>query len=290
MSTTPLERLLARCRPLVPARFRPEIPVVPVVRLHGAIGISTPFRPGLTLAGVARALDRAFAVKDAVAVALLINSPGGSAVQSHLIHTRIRGLAAEKNRPVIAFVEDVAASGGYMLACAADEIVADPASIVGSIGVIGASFGFNKLMKRIGVERRVHTAGDHKAMLDPFKPESADDVARLKAIQASIHADFIELVKDRRGAALSAPDEQLFSGEFWTGTQARGLGLVDHLGEVRSVLRERFGDKVTTPLISAERGWFGRRLPFVGRAPVAGLLDDVIADLEARALWGRYGL
>ena len=184
-------------RPVLPRRFRGDMPVVPVVRLAGVIGFSTPLRPGLTLASVAKPLDRAFAWPRARAVALLINSPGGSAVQSHLVFQRIRQLAAEKDRPVIAFVEDVAASGGYMIACAADEIVADPSSIVGSIGVIGASFGFAKLIDKIGVERRIYTSGTNKAMLDPFLPENPDHVARLKAIQEDIHASFIDLVKSR---------------------------------------------------------------------------------------------
>ena len=189
--------------PVLPRRFRGDIPVVPVVRLSGVIGFSTPLRPGLTLPSVAKPLERAFAWPRARAVALLINSPGGSAVQSHLVFQRIRQLAAEKERPVIAFVEDVAASGGYMIACAADEIVADPSSIVGSIGVIGATFGFSKLIDKIGVERRIYTSGINKAMLDPFLPENPEHVARLKAIQEDIHASFIDLVKSRRGAKLT---------------------------------------------------------------------------------------
>src|SRR6187401_2519235 len=177
------EKLLKLFRPLVPRRFRPDIPVVPVVRLSGIIGFSTPLRPGLTLASVAKPLDRAFAWPRARAVALLINSPGGSAVQSHLVFQRIRQLAAEKKLPVLAFVEDVAASGGYMIACAADEIICDPSSIVGSIGVMGASFGFQEAMKKLGIERRIYTAGEHKVALDPFMPEDPGDVARLLTIQ-----------------------------------------------------------------------------------------------------------
>ncbi len=168
---------------LLPQRFRRDRPVVPVVRLTGIIGSSSPLRPGLSMAGIARALDRAFGMRNAVAVALAINSPGGSPAQSHLIFRRIRDLAEEKNRRVIAFVEDAAASGGYMIACAADEIIADPNSIVGSIGVVGASFGFDKLIARFGIERRLYTSGEHKAMLDPFMPENAEDVERLKKLQ-----------------------------------------------------------------------------------------------------------
>src|SRR5215472_1739877 len=205
-----LNRLLAGARetlrPLLPRRFRGDIPVVPVVRLSGIIGFSTPLRPGLTLAGVARQLDRAFTLRRGRAVALLINSPGGSPVQSHLIYLRIRALAEEHNKPVIAFTEDVAASGGYMVACAADEIICDPSSIVGSIGVVGGSFGFAKLIEKLGIERRLYTAGDRKAMLDPFLPEKPDDVKRIKAIQQDIHQHFIALVKERRDSKLNGSD------------------------------------------------------------------------------------
>ena len=282
-------------RSLVPRRFRGDIPVVPVVRLSGVIGFSTPLKPGLTLATCARSLERAFAVRRARAVALMINSPGGSPVQSHLIFKRVRALAEEKGIPVIAFVEDVAASGGYMIACAADEIVADNSSTVGSIGVVGGSFGFHRLLDKIGVERRLYTAGDHKAMLDPFLPEKPEDVERLKAVQREIHDMFIALVRGRRGAKLSGPDSTLFSGEFWTGMKARELGLVDAIGDLRSVLRERFGEKVVTPLVAAERGLFGRRTPGIGSVlddvlDHPGLAENVISALEARALWARYGL
>src|SRR5438067_1741502 len=190
----------ATLRPLLPRRWRGDTPIVPVVRLSGVIGFSTPLRPGMTLASVARPLERAFAMRDAAAVALLINSPGGSPVQSHLIYRRIRDLAAEKNRRVIAFAEDVAASGGYMIACAADEIICDSSSIVGSIGVVGGSFGFAKLLEKLGIERRLYTSGEHKAMLDPFLPEKPGDVDRLKAVQREIHEDFTDLVKRSRGS------------------------------------------------------------------------------------------
>src|SRR3954447_20228169 len=179
----------------LPARLRPGAAVVPVVRLSGLIGSVTPLRPGMSLGGVAKMLERAFAMKNARAVALVVNSPGGSPVQSRQIYLRIRQLAAEKNLPVLVFVEDVAASGGYMIACAGDEIFCDPSSILGSIGVVGGSFGLQDLIKKIGVERRLYTAGEHKAMLDPFLPENPDDVARLKKIQREIHTLFISLVK-----------------------------------------------------------------------------------------------
>src|SRR6266576_2794096 len=279
-------------RPLLPKRLRGDIPVVPVVRLSGAIGMSTPLRPGLTLGGVAPVLERAFKMRHARAVALLINSPGGSPVQSHLIYLRIRSLAAEKKLPVIAFAEDVAASGGYMLACAADEIICDPSSIVGSIGVIGGTFGFPRLLEKLGVERRIYTSGERKAMLDPFLPEKPDEVERLKLVQREIHDDFIALVKERRGARLTGPESELFSGEYWTGRTAVELGLADTVGELRSVLRERFGDKVITPVIAPERSLLGRVRPGVGLEGIGrdGFADELISALEARALWARYGL
>src|SRR6201987_1839912 len=196
-------RAIAPLHPVIPARWRGGVPVVPVVRLTGIIGFSTPLRPGLSLAGVAKTLDKAFAVKNAQAVALAINSPGGSPVQSHLIFRRIRELAAEHKRHVIAFVEDAGASGGYMIACAADEIIADPHSIVGSIGVVGGPFGFDKGIGKGGIERRLYTSGEHKAMLDPFLPENPGDVERLKGLQREIHEDFIALVKSRRGGKLN---------------------------------------------------------------------------------------
>jgi serine protease SohB len=288
-------RIVAALRPLLPERFRRDRPVVPVVRLTGVVGFSTPLRPGLSLAGVARMLDRAFAIRHTSAVALAINSPGGSAAQSHLIFRRIRQLAEENKRHVIAFVEDVGASGGYMIACAADEIVADPNSIVGSIGVVGGSFGFDKLIAKLGIERRLYTSGEHKAMLDPFLPEDQGDVERLKKLQREIHGDFIALVKSRRGGKLNGPENDLFSGEYWIGRRALELGLVDALGDFRGVLRERFGDKVATPVVAPDRGLLGRRLFGGGRSELAqdsqfGLAEDLISALEARAIWARYGL
>jgi serine protease SohB len=286
-------------RPLVPRRFRGDIPVVPVVRLSGVIGFSTPLKPGVTVASMARPLERAFNMRNARAVALIVNSPGGSPVQSHLIYRRIRQLAEEKERPVIAFVEDVGASGGYMAACAADEIICDVSSIVGSIGVVGGSFGFPKLMERLGIERRLYTAGEHKASLDPFLPENPEDVERLQALQNEIHQGFIDLVKQSRGARLKGPEKTLFSGEYWSGTKAIELGLADGIGDLRSTLRARFGDKVVTPLIAAERSLFGRARSGIGRGLEGGfdplaygaeLAGGMISALEERALWARYGL
>src|SRR5438132_3351583 len=291
-----LPNLIDRVKQLIPAKFRRDVPVVPVVRLSGVIGAVTPLRPGLTLAGIAKTLERAFATKHAKAVALVINSPGGSPVQSRQIYLRIRQLAAEKKMPVLVFVEDVAASGGYMIACAGDEIFCDPSSILGSIGVVGSSFGFPKLMEKLGIERRLYVSGEHKAMLDPFLPEKAEDVERLKALQQEIHAIFIALVKRSRGARLKGPEKTLFSGEYWSGSKAVDLGLADGIGDLRTTLRTRFGDDVVTPLVAPARGWFGRLQPGVGTTDLdsmpraADFAEEVISALEARALWARYGL
>jgi signal peptide peptidase SppA len=268
--------------------------VVPVVRLSGLIGAVTPLRPGMSLAGVARVLERAFSIGNAKAVALLINSPGGSPVQSRQIYLRIRQLATEKKLPVLVFVEDVAASGGYMIACAGDEIFCDPSSILGSIGVVGGSFGLQELIKKIGVERRLYTAGEHKAMLDPFLAENPDDVARLKAIQREIHAIFIDLVKQSRGARLKGADEVLFTGEYWAGETSVSLGLADGLGDLRSTLRARYGDKVLTPLIAPPSGMLsgllGRRSPGTfGLESVSNLPEELISALESRAIWAKFG-
>jgi len=281
----------------LPARLRRGKVVVPVVRLSGVIGAVTPLRPGMTLAGLARTLERAFSMKNAKAVALLINSPGGSPVQSRQIYLRIRQLAVEKKLPVLVFVEDVAASGGYMIACAGDEIFCDPSSILGSIGVVGGSFGMTELIKKVGVERRLYTAGEHKAMLDPFLPENPDDVARLKSIQREIHAVFIALVKNSRGARLKGADDALFTGEYWAGESSVLLGLADAIGDLRSTLRTRYGEKVLTPLIAPATGMlaglFGRRTPGAGSLSLAetaaGLPDEVISALESRAIWARFG-
>jgi signal peptide peptidase SppA len=291
-----LPGLVDRLKRFVPARLRGG-PVVPVVRLAGVIGAVTPLRPGMTLSGIARTLERAFATKNAKAVALVINSPGGSPVQSRQIYLRIRQLAAEKKLPVLVFVEDVAASGGYMIACAGDEIFCDPSSILGSIGVVGGSFGFQELIRKIGVERRLYTAGTHKAMLDPFLPENPDDVARLKALQREIHTIFIDLVKQSRGARLKGAEDVLFTGEYWAGETSVSLGLADGVGDLRSTLRARYGDKVLTPVIAPPSGMLagllGRRSPGAGSLAaldgLAGLPDELISALETRAIWAKFG-
>ncbi|MCB1384149.1 MAG: S49 family peptidase [Notoacmeibacter sp.] len=280
-------------RRLLPKSLRPDGTVIPVVRLHGTIMAgSGPMRQSLNLAGVAGLLEKAFADKEAPAVAISVNSPGGSPVQSRLIFRRIRDLATEKDKKVFVFVEDVAASGGYMIALAGDEIIADPSSIVGSIGVVSASFGFPEMLKKIGVERRVYTAGRNKSVLDPFQPEKAEDVERLKALQLEVHKTFIDLVKQRRGDRLADHDD-LFTGAFWTGESGLRLGLVDGIGDMRSFLKDRFGAKTKMRLITQPRGLFGRRLGVFGMdgaAMGAAAADGLVAAAEDRALWARFGL
>ena len=296
--------LSQRLRRLLPWGSRGDAPVVPVVRLAGAIGVAVGFRPGLSLAAAAPALERAFSWPGAKAVALLINSPGGSPTQSHLIHKRIRVLADEKKLPVHAFVEDAAASGGYMIACAADDIHADPNSIVGSIGVVSGGFGFHELIARYGIERRLYTTGEYKALLDPFKPERAEDVARLREIQARIFESFKDLVRARRGERLPEEDGDLFTGAFWAGEDALRMGLVDGIGEARGVLRAKYGEGVRPRLVQTVRPGLVARLLRRGGPSMemsaagllgggsAGLLDptELMAALEERALWSRLGL
>jgi signal peptide peptidase SppA len=268
-------------------------PVVALVRLSGVIGRMGPWRGGLSLGPLAPALERAFRLWNLRAVALAVNSPGGSPVQSALIAGRIRALAAENDVPVIAFAEDVVASGGYWLACAADEIYADPNSIVGSIGVMSGGFGFVDLLKRIGVERRLHVAGERKTLLDPFLEEKPEDVARLAAIQRDIHESFKAMVRERRGSRLKAPEAELFSGEFWTGRRALELGLIDGLGDARSVLRARFGDNVRLKPVVGRARWWPRRLGFAHAEAEADPIDMVgraLALVEERLWWGRFGL
>ena len=289
--------ILNSLKQLLPERFRSNVPVVPVVRLSGVIGAVTPLRPGMSLAGVAKLLEKAFTTKNAKAVALVINSPGGSPVQSRQIYLRIRQLAAEHELPVLVFVEDVAASGGYMIACAGDEIFCDPSSILGSIGVVGATFGFQELIKKLGIERRLYTAGINKASLDPFLPENPDDVARVKALQREIHAIFIALVKESRGDRLKGADDVLFTGEYWAGETSVALGLGDAIGDLRSTLRARYGDKVKTPLIAPPSGMLagllGRKSAGAATAlsvdGLAGLPEQLISAMETRAIWAKYG-
>jgi signal peptide peptidase SppA len=276
-------------------RLRNPPPVVGVVRFDGVIG-PRQWRGAVSLASHAAALDKAFALRRLSAVAIAINSPGGSPVQSALLFRRIRQLADEKGVPVFAFAEDVAASGGYWLALAGDEVFAEDASLLGSIGVVTSSFGLDRLIERFGIERRLHTAGEKKALLDPFLPEDPADVARLAALLQDIHETFKEHVRRRRVGKIDAADETLFSGEVLTGRMALARGLVDGIGDLRSVMRARFGDKVRLVPIAAgrrRRWWLARPRPGVERGPggsLAAPIADLLDWLEARALWARFGL
>lgn len=264
-------------------------PLVAVIRFHGIIAPRGPRT--LSLAGMAEAIERAFALKHVAAVALVINSPGGSPVQSALLHRRIRQLAAEKSVPVLAFTEDVAASGGYWLACAGDEIWAEETSIVGSIGVVTATFGFKEAINRLGIERRLYTAGERKRLLDPFLEENPEGVERLRAVQNDMHAAFKELVRARRGSRLAADDGTLFNGDIWTGRTALKLGLVDGIGDLRGVLRERFGPEVRLrPIETRRRRRWLPSIPIGTRRDPLDLVSDLIALVEERLLWARFGL
>jgi len=271
-------------------------PIVPVLRFSGAIGMVTPLRPGISLSAYAAPIDKAFSLSKLPSVAVLVNSPGGSPVQSNLIFKRLRQLAKEKDKRIYVFCEDVAASGGYFLAIAGDEIYADPSSIVGSIGVISQGFGFVEAIDKLGIERRVYTAGLNKSTLDPFLPEKPEDVARLHAIQLDVHKTFIDLVKDRRSGKLKGEDSELFSGAFWAGRKAQELGLIDGIADVRSKMQQLHGGDVKLKLVEPEKpGLLGRLRRMSGAetlGPQAGLAfaDDLVSAVEARALWSRYGL
>lgn len=259
--------------------FLKSNPTVAVLRMSGLIASGT--RGTLSDQALAPILQRAFTRGKPDAVALQLNSPGGSPVQSSLIAARIRRLSAEKKIPVFAFVEDVAASGGYWLACAADEIWADESSIVGSIGVISAGFGAHELIDRYGIERRVHTAGRSKSMLDPFRPEKPEDVARLEGLLEDLHSNFIALVKDRRGEKLDT-DADLFTGEIWLARRAQELGLIDGVGHLVPVMKERFGEKTAFRV-------YGMRRPLLHRLGL-DMVQDALAGVEERAAFGRFGL
>lgn len=271
-------------------RLWSRAPVVAVLRFEGVI-MSRPRRGGVSLASHAAAIERAFRASNLVAVAVVVNSPGGSAVQSALIFRRIRDLAEERRVPVIAFAEDVAASGGYWLALAGDEIFSEETSILGSIGVISAGFGFSQLIERLGVERRLYTAGERKSLLDPFLPQNPADVERLTVVQQDIHRAFKEHVRRRRAGKIGVEDEALFNGDVLTGRMALNRGLVDGIGELRGVMRARYGDKVKLRSFADERRrWpFWRRVPFSAAEPASAITD--LADwIEARLLWASLGL
>jgi len=275
--------------------FGEPAPRVAVIRLHGVIASGGRFKSNLNFAGVVDQIEAAFTMQGVKAVALSINSPGGSPVQAAMITDRIRALAEEKEIPVLAFTEDVAASGGYMIALAADDIYVHDASLVGSIGVISAGFGFNKAIEKLGVERRVYTAGESKSMLDPFKEESEEEVAKLRALQDEVHEYFKKMVRDRRGKRLKGLRGKIFSGDVFTGPEAVKLGLADGVGEMRTMMREKFGDKVQLKLVSEKKSRFGSLLGLEGRADRSiGKIEDIphgfLSAVEERAWWNRFGL
>jgi signal peptide peptidase SppA len=258
--------------------------IVAHIKLNGVIGNAGKFKQGIDFAGQEEIIEKAFSLKKAKAVAITINSPGGSPVQSHLIYKFIRAQAKKNKKKVMVFAEDVAASGGYLIACAGDEIYANSSSIIGSIGVIYSSFGFTELIKKIGVERRVHTAGKNKSSLDPFQEEKSEDIERLKSIQLDLHKDFIQVVEESRGSKLNKNEIELFSGEFWAGSKAKELGLVDGLGNANEVLKEKFGEDVVIKKFEKSKGWLSKKL-----SSSSNQMDQLANILEERSIWQRYG-
>ncbi len=290
-----IKKFLFRVRRSIFGDPPPQVAVLP---LYGVIAAGGRFKQAVNLAGFADRIDEAFSTPGLSAVALLINSPGGSPVQSALITKRIRDLAAEKHVPVLAFAEDVAASGGYMLALAGDEIYANESSLIGSIGVVSSGFGFKDAIAKIGVERRLYTAGESKAMLDSFSEEKAEDVARLREMQNEIHEHFKKMVRDRRGKRLKGLRGKIFSGEVFTGHEAVKLGLIDDLGDLRGVMRDRFGDKVKFQLLGEKKGRFGSLLGLKQNSDMqagmsGGMIDlpyGIISAVEERLIWNKFGL
>ena len=259
--------------------------IVAHLKLSGVIGNAGKFKQGIDFAGQQELIKKAFSLKKAICIAITVNSPGGSPVQSHLIYSFIRQEAKKNKKKVIVFAEDVAASGGYLISCAGDEIYANSSSIIGSIGVIYSSFGFTELIKKIGVERRVHTAGKNKSTLDPFVDEKQEDIDRLKKIQLELHQDFIEVVEESRGNKLKKEgDIELFTGEFWSGRKAKELGLVDDLGNADQVLKKKFGDDVIIKKFEKSKGWLAKKL-----SSSEDQADKLVSILEERSIWQRYG-
>jgi len=258
--------------------------IVAHIKLNGVIGNVGRFKQGLDFSGQEEIIEKAFSLKKAKAVAITINSPGGSPVQSHLIYSFIREQAKKNKMKVFVFAEDVAASGGYLIACAGDEIYANSSSIIGSIGVIYSSFGFTELIKKIGVERRVHTAGKNKSSLDPFQDEKKEDIERLKNIQLDLHKDFIKVVEESRGSKLKKDQIELFSGEFWSGSKAKELGLVDGIGNANQILKEKFGEDVVIKKFEKSKGWLSKKL-----SSSTNQMDQFANILEERSIWQRYG-
>ena len=259
--------------------------IIPHIKLTGVIGNVGKFKQGIDFSGQEEIILKAFSVKKAPCVAITINSPGGSPVQSHLIFNFIRQQAKKNKKKVIVFAEDIAASGGYLIACAGDEIYANSSSIIGSIGVIYSSFGFTELIKKIGVERRVHTAGKNKSNLDPFLDEKKEDIERLKNIQLDLHKDFINVVEKSRGEKLKKSEVELFSGEFWSGTKSKELGLIDEIGDANQVLREKFGEDVIIKKFEKSKSWLSKKL-----SSSNDQVDQVANILEEKSIWQKYGL
>ena len=254
------------------------------IKLNGVIGNAGKFKRGIDFSSQEETIEKAFSLKKAKAVAISINSPGGSPVQSHLIYKFIRAQAKKNKKKVIVFAEDVAASGGYLIACAGDEIYANSSSIIGSIGVIYSSFGFTELIKKIGVERRVHTAGKNKSTLDPFLDEKTEDIERLKTIQLDLHKDFIKVVEESRGSKLNKSEIELFSGEFWSGSKAKELGLIDKVGNANEILKEKFGEDVVIKKFEKSKSWISKKLSSSNNQ-----IDQLANILEERSIWQRYG-
>ena len=260
--------------------------IVPHVRLSGVIGSVGKFKQGLDFAGQQEIIKKAFSVKKAQAVAVTINSPGGSPVQSHLIYSYIRKQAKKNKKKVLVFAEDVAASGGYLIACAGDEIYANSSSIIGSIGVIYSSFGLQELIKKAGIQRRIYTAGKNKSTLDPFVEEKQEDVERLKKIQLELHSDFIKVVEESRSTKLKKDkNPDLFTGEFWSGAKAKELGLIDGLGNADEILKEKFGEDVTIKKFDKPKSWLNKKLSGASESQI----ENLINILEEKSIWQKYG-
>ena len=261
--------------------------IIPHIRLSGVIGSAGRFKQGIDFSGQQEIIKKAFSFKKAKNIAISINSPGGSHVQSHLIHDYIRQLAKKNKKKIIVFAEDVAASGGYLIACAGDEIYANSSSIIGSIGVISASFGFQDAIKKIGVQRRVYTAGKNKSTLDPFKEEKQEDIERIKKLQLELHSDFIEVVKKSRGSKLKDPEKNnTFTGEFWSGSASMKLGLIDGIGNAEQILREKFGEDIVIKKLEKQKSFLAKKLS----SSLDNQIDNIASVIEERALWQKFGL
>jgi signal peptide peptidase SppA len=257
------------------------------IRLSGIIGNVGKFKQGIDFSSQQEIIKKAFSVEKIEAVAISINSPGGSPVQSHLIYSYVRKMAKEKNVKVLVFAEDVAASGGYLIACAGDEIYANSSSIIGSIGVIYSSFGLQELIKKAGIQRRIYTAGKNKSTLDPFVDEKKEDIERLKKIQLDLHADFIRVVEESRSSKLKKEENtDLFTGEFWSGSKSKELGLIDDLGNADEILKEKFGEDVVIKKFEKPKGWLSKKIS----GSSENQIETLVQLLEERTIWQKYGL